>query len=396
MPLNIFNTFGYLSIALWLTMLALWVLHSVKKPRRWLCHYALIAGLLAFACAKVNSVTYVNRIQIDRSEQIAEAQARMEAARRKAEEERADDVAQIRFAEDDADDYLDLAGMEDADRKYIESFDETATPAWKKEKKQRSGRRQEDDSVEGLLDTSEEQGGMDTGTLDEEVSEAEPIMMPENEVILANRLDALNLRLIRWLLLIGAGFVLFDYVSRLNVYREAYFPLPLPSILVNGVNPLPPARTRPAPPRRDMPEELAWLVKRGDAFLYLTDDPAAADDVPETMYRLPCQKCPVDVMRIDDKGEQVDDDFIFEALWYNRASFVVCSANRAEQLLQHLLEKLGGRKQTRAKVRQTVHVVWDMNKPMPEPVRSELITLAGDTGWSVVEKNTQSVASDRN
>ncbi|MFO7822081.1 MAG: hypothetical protein R6V56_08535 [Lentisphaeria bacterium] len=389
MPINLFNTFGYLSIVLWLTMLLLWALHFIRRPRRWLCHVALVVGLLAFICAKINSVTHVNRIQIDRSEQIAEAQARMDAARRKAEKAQADDVAQIRFAEDDANDYLDLAGMEDSDRKYIESFEESATPEWKKEKQQRSGTRRQDDSVEGLLDTSEEQGGMETGTLKDEAAEADPIMMPEADVMMANRLDALNLQLVRWLLLIGVGVVLFDYLRRLNVYQEAYLPLPLPSKLVNGMTPMPPARTRPAKPRRSMPEELKWLIRRGDAFVYLTDGSAAADAVPDTMHRLPYQKGPVDIIRLNDKDEQIEDDFVFETLWFNRASFVVSSENRAEQMLQHFVEKLHGRQATRAEARQTVHVVWDRNKPIPESLCSEMITLARDTGWSVMKNNAR-------
>ena len=91
-----FGLIGYISILLWLGMIGLMVLQEVKKPRRWFCHIALIVGLVALVCAKVNSHSHVNRLEIDRSEQIAEQQARQEAARKAAIEARGDEVSQVR------------------------------------------------------------------------------------------------------------------------------------------------------------------------------------------------------------------------------------------------------------------------------------------------------------
>ncbi|MGY8994712.1 MAG: hypothetical protein ACKVK8_11275, partial [Rhodospirillales bacterium] len=111
---NYFSIAGYLSIALWLVVPILWLVHAVRRPRRWICHYAVIVAVAALFFATINSKTYVNRIQIDRSEEIEAAQARQAAARKAAEESRAGEVAQVRFAEDGASDFLDEGGMDDA------------------------------------------------------------------------------------------------------------------------------------------------------------------------------------------------------------------------------------------------------------------------------------------
>ena len=104
---QLFNITGYLSVALWLAALVLLAAHWVRRPRRWLCHCALGVALLAYGLAKINSVTHVGRIQLDQSAELAAAQAKLLAARKAAEQSRAADVAQIRFAEDSSGDFLD-------------------------------------------------------------------------------------------------------------------------------------------------------------------------------------------------------------------------------------------------------------------------------------------------
>lgn len=402
MNLQIFSPIGYLSVLLWLLVLALWIAHVVKRPRRWWCHLALVAGVLSLICAKINSESYVNRIQIDQSEEIAAAQARQAAARQAAEAARGEDVAQIRFAEDDAEDFLDKAGMDEADKKYLESAgkpkDAAAAPeapAWKTGKKQRSGP-QADDSLEGMLNPEEQ--NKEAGALDELVESqnfAEPIVMSATDHYVANRLDSLNLKWIKILLLLGMVFVVVDYLRRLNVYGEAYFPLPVPSAIVNSMTPMPAAWSRPVPPRRSMPQELAWLSRRGDPFIYLTDNPKSAAKIPRKTARLPFNLGRIDVLRANQESPLIDDAFVFEGAWFNRACFVIDSAARAERFLQHLVDKLRDRRETRARARQTVHMVWDMTTPIPEDQRDELLKLAEATGIALLTTPTENQGSDR-
>ena len=130
---DIFSLSGYASIALWLCMPLLWLLHLIMGRRGWLIHISLLLGLFAFVLGRMNSDGHVYRIQVDRSEQIEQQLARQELARQAATEARENEVAQIRFAEDGADDFLDAAGMDEADLKYMQTFVDGGTPEWKTE-----------------------------------------------------------------------------------------------------------------------------------------------------------------------------------------------------------------------------------------------------------------------
>ncbi len=384
MSLNIFSIFGYASVLLWLVALTLVWLHFRRHPRRWLCHVAVVFVLMAFVLAQINSRTYVNRLQVDQSEAIAAAQAKQAEARQMAEAERAGDVAQIRFAEDDNTDFLDMAGLDEADRKYIESIDETIAPDWKQQKRQRSSTPADDGSLEAQLDTTEKAEGLDSGELAQK--DKKTVVLPANRVMLANRLDSLNLSIIRWLLLGGLGLLVVDYLQRFNRVEEAYLPLPLPSSLVNGLTPLPVVCPLPPSQQRTPAEELGWLVRRGDTFIFLTTDAAAAAAIPEQMPRLPREKRPFEVLHVQADDPLVDDEFIFEALWYNRAAFVIDSAIRAESFLTGLYERLVERRQTLARVGQTVHIVWDLDVPLADMLHEDVIRLVGAAGMSLRER----------
>jgi len=379
----IFSIFGYISVLLWLVAAVLLWLHYRGRPRRWRCHYAISLVLAAFILAQINSKFYVNHLQVDQSEAVAAAHAKQAAARKMAEDERGGDVAQIRFAEDDRADFMDMAGLDEADRKYIETIDESVTPEWKQQKRQRSATPAEDDSLEAQLDTTEKAGGVASGELEQK--DEKGVVLPEKMVMLANRLDGLNIKLIRWFLLAGIVVLVVDYLQRFNRAEEAYLPLPFPSALVNSLAPLPVVCTIPSSHRRSQIEDLAWLVRRGDSFIFLTTDTAVAAAIPDQMPRFPRGRCPVDVLHVKADDPLINDEFIFEGLWYNRAAFVIDSAIRAESFLTGLYERLVDRRQTRARVRQTVHIVWALDVPLADMLHEDVIRLAGAAGMSLRE-----------
>ncbi len=383
MTQHMFSLWGYLSVALWLAALVLLALHLAQRPRRWLGHCALGLALLAYGLAKINSVTHVGRIQLDQSAEIAAGQAKLLAARQAAEQARGADVAQIRFAEDTTGDFLDKGGMDEADLKYMEKIKGGGEPAWKLEKKKRSGSGP-DDSLESAIGAGEDRG-QGVPDFSSAAGADEPLLMLAKDRDRANRLDGANLLLIRLLILAALVMVVTDYLSRANRYAEAYLPLPLSSSWVNGLTPLPPVTVRPRPPRRTLVQELAWLTRRGDAFVFLTGNPGAAAAIPERLARLPRGKWPVDVLHVDAVDGVLDDVFVFETLWYNRASCVVASPDQAERFLANAVELLRRRKETGARVKQTVHVVWDAGRPLPEALRGALVPLARATGWTVLE-----------
>lgn len=377
-----FNMAGYLSVLLWLAVPVLWIVVMKFGPNRHLAKLAPILALAAFALANFNSVTHVNRIEIDRSAQMEAWEARQEAARQAALDSRGEEVAQIRFAEDADGEFMDKAGMDEADLKYIEKLEQDSVPDWKKEKKSRSGEGTPGDDLESMLGGGETTEGVESEELIEEMREPSAIML-EADMMRANKLDTLNLDAAFWAIFLGALLVLIDYLRRANLYQKATAPLPLPSGWINALTPHPTVVERPDPPRRKVPKELAWLTKRGDAFLYITDQSFRAAEIPESMTRFMNRFGRVEIMRVGKESEDMTDEFIFESLWFRRASFVVDSTSRAEKLLEHFIEFLEKRSTTRARVRQTVHIVWDARQTLPEALRNELIRLGEPAGFSL-------------
>lgn len=382
MRLDYFSFPGYVSVLLWLIVPVLWALHFRARPKRWLCHIALGIALAAYILARVNSITYVNRIQLDQSAQIAAEQAKFDAAKKAAEDARGDDVAKIKFAEDTSGDYLDKAGMDESDLKYMEKLEEDAAPEWKKAKKERSTEKKEDNSIEALIGAKKETEGIEAevAAVSEESS---PVLMVEKDKMLANRLDAMNLSLIRLVLLTGLVVVVVDYLRRINVYREAYLPLPLPGSWLNSFVPVPPVFRRPSPARRSVPEELSWLTQRGEVFVYMTDNRESAEAVPSLLPRIGRRFLPVEVIRAGKDDALVTEEFVFETLWYGRGSFVVDTFERSEQLLGWFVEFMQRRKEKRAKTRQTVYVIWDMDVPLEDTWQADFAKLAEATGVSL-------------
>jgi hypothetical protein len=209
------------------------------------------------------------------------------------------------------------------------------------------------------------------------MEEAVPIVMLEKDLAMAHRLDALNLKTIYFLIFLGIVMVIIDYLKRANIDGKASFSLPLPSAWINILTPLPPIV------EGTTPADLAVLAKRGDSFVYLTDSKESAAKIPESFSRLSITRPRVDVLRSDSEQGTIDDDFIFETVWFGRSSIVVDSADRSEQLIERFLELLAKRKETRARVRQSVHLVWALKTPMPEVQKQKIALLAKATGFSL-------------
>lgn len=379
---DIFSLSGYVSIALWLCMPLLWLLHLMMRRRGWLIHVALLLGVLAFVLGKMNSDGYVNCIQVDRSEQIQQQLARQELARQAATEARENEVAQIRFAEDSGNDFLDAAGMDEADLKYMQSFADGGTPAWKTEKQQRSDA-PIDDSLESQIGAKETQQEMRSQMLLES-EPLEPILMSDRDKRSADRLDAANRMVIRVMVGLGLLFLVVDYLRRANNYDLAYCPLPLPSIWVDAIAPRDPVTIRSSSPRRSLLEELRVLIQRGESFVYVTEDSEAASQASTTFCRLPWGRWPVEVLNVADFDGSMDDDFVFETLWYGRHSFVVNSLERAEPMLVRFMELMADRRTTRARVKQTVNIVWDVATPIAEETRHRFAKVGRSTGYTLL------------
>jgi hypothetical protein len=373
---NSFSLIGYLSVLLWIGVPLLWLL---RRRSHWLCPAALVLALVSLLFATINSKSHVNRIEEDGSARKQSAIVSEDTKRKAAEESRGGAVADIRFAEDGTGDFLDKAGMDEADLKYMDKLDGAAEPEWKKKKKTRSGAGDGDGSLDAALGGDQAIDGVKNEAL-EVKQEKPPILMSDTHLAMAHRLDGLNLTVIRVLVLLAVLMLVVDYLSRANVHAQAILPLPLPSSWLNSFTAIAPVVSRSSPPRRDMPCELAWLAKRGDCFVFLTDDASA---VPTSLPRLGKTRRPVDVLRVN--GEGISDEFVFEALWYGRSCFVVDSPERAERMFSRFLELLEERKKVRARVSQTAHLVWDIKRPLSDAELADFSRLAKVTGFSLLK-----------
>jgi hypothetical protein len=211
--------------------------------------------------------------------------------------------------------------------------------------------------------------------------------MSEVDYAMANRLDRLNIAVSRYLILISLLLLAIDYLRRVNSYTSASLPIPLPSGLVNSLSPLPVIVNRPNPPRRQTPAELEWLARRGDSFVYLTDRPDEANAVYNRLKALRKWAWTQEVFRVDEGHYGITDKFIFESLWFGRGSFIIDSPERSVQLMENFISLLAERRSTRAKARQTVHVVWDLDGTIPEFVQASFLKLAKTTGFSLFVLN---------
>jgi len=366
---NSFGILGYVALAIALATPLVLAFALLRRSSPRMLHLAVILAAVALACLEFNSAFHVDRLEPDRAAEVAAQEAAAEARKQErlaaVEEGRESQVAKIQFAEDAKGDALDRAGLDDTDLEYLDKIEKEAaeekTPEWKRQKKTRGSAGSDDESLESRLDSGDDApAGVDAGEADPEAVR-QPIVVSEAELATAHRVDRLRLSWARLLLLAGLAITGIDWLRRANDYEQAYLPLPLPSRLVDAVRPLPAIVVRSRPPRRPIAEELAWLLRRGDSFVYLAANPAAADDVMKKLAGFESRRRPVQVLRVGPGGEACSDRFIFEALWYGRCSFVVDDPARAERLVKACGRFLEERQATRARAAQTAHVVWDLS-----------------------------------
>jgi len=375
---QLFHIVGFVATGLALLVPAFWFIHWRCKVKGWHLHLALLIAVVAFAGAKFNSLCYVNLIEQDRSEELAALSKEEEARKKTMEADRAEDIADVRFVEDGGKDYLDVGGMDETDLRLH------GLKGPKLEKKVRSTSTV-DSSLEGALQSSsseEKEQQLDAEVVEEDV--VQPIVMSKDNLDLANRLDGLLLSILRGMIFLTIVYLIIDYLRRLNRYEDSYFPLPLPSLIVETLAPVPGVRKWPSAHRRTILKELEELSRRNQPFLYFGDDPQLSQQIPSHHFRLPARRWPIEVLPIHFKGHPLHEDFIFEALWYGRSSFYSDNPIEAKDILMHLANLMIERKEARAKTAQTVNLVWNLSAPLSKDIIKLFSLLGPETGFSLV------------
>lgn len=369
-----FSLLGYLSVLLWLAVPALWLMRRRFGLPEWL---ALAIAILSLVFATINSRTHVNRI-MEAKAPIAD-QLEVEAAKRKAvQKARGADVADIRFAEDGANDFIDKAGLNDDDRKYLNSLEGDGDPAWKKNKKTRGSTTEEDSGIDEKIGSEKAATGVSSDAIPTDENKRPDIVMTDAEKVIANRLDGINLTISRLAILLCIVMLIKNYLTSANIYASATFPLPIPASWRNSFTPLPTVIHRPQPPRRSLVDELAWITRRGEVFVCFTKDAA---QFPDALPRLGKSKYPLDLLNV--AGDLITDTFIFESLWYGRCCFVVDSPQRAKTLFTSICSQLEERQYARAVTNHSVHLVWNLDQILTDENITGFERIASGTGFSL-------------
>ena len=234
----LWSTFGFLGLAsavAWAAAAVLLVAGFAPRLRwkRWLAAAAAAAAGVLLAAATSESI---RAIEVDRS---AEVLAAEEAAAKAAQAKFRDRAAGIRFAEDTAVDQADIAGVSAAEEEgaYERAVaDQLAKlPAYARGgRKQRAGRARgeaTDKSDEPSAARDADATG-DASAADE--SGPKPRMLPEAQLVVADRFDRANRGLAWSLLSLVVGLVGWEYVRRFNTTFDPVWPLPLAGTLIDG------------------------------------------------------------------------------------------------------------------------------------------------------------------
>lgn len=365
-----FGVIGILSILAWLAALVLfsgWVRSKQRTKFYWIALGLAVAGLLF---AKINS-HFVSAIEPDRSEEHAKALERQKELRRQLEEEQSKKAAKVRYVEDNASDALDLAGIQMSKTGDVYETAATAEDPDAKYAYRRRGKQER--AVSAIAATNAPVIGESAPT----VKAREARLLPERDVVNANRFDRINLFLARFSFWLACLLVAWDYLARFNRTLDHLWPLPISHRQLDELWP----KTYSVWLRgTDMRTYLANVVRKRENFLYFGPaDPIADAALPRLAWR----RWKFWLLRkLDVAG--YDDELVFESAWFHRYAVVVVGRSEAERRLAGLVTFLEQRHRTRAWTRRTVHVVWDFDTAPSETVLTKIGELCREANYKVV------------
>ncbi len=360
------KTFGLLGLASCLAWAAaatalLVGLVSRRRFQAWLAATGLAIVGLALAAATSESI---RGIEVDRS---AEVLAAEEAAKKSSQEKLRGRAAGIRFAEDTAADQADVAGVSVAEEQgaYERAVEERLAkiPSYRNRGKQRRSAKGGDASAAAQQPAGEAAADTkaDAGTDEKPVGR----MLPESQLLVADRYDRIN-RGVAWSLVsLAVGLVGLEYLRRFNSTFDAVWPLPLAGTWIDGafaksyvVDGGPPHAAGHDP----LPEFLGRAVRKGESFVLF----AGLDPLPDqdTLPRLAVGPFGTSLPKrsfavADVEADPAIAEIVFESAWYGRGAFVlVGDAPAADAVLAGMVAMLVRRHQCRAVARRTVNIVW--------------------------------------
>ena len=384
----LWNTFGLIGLAsclAWAAAACLLAIGFVARDR-------FAAWLKAAACALAGVIlatvvsASIRTIEIDRS---AEVQAAEAAGAKAAREKLRSRAADIRFAEDTAADQADIAGVSVAEEQgaYERAVEERLAkiPAYRGRGKQR--RSTKDGAASAATSDAESPGdSSDSGEPAEPEKKPAVRMLPESQLIVADRYDRIN-RGVAWSLLsIALGLVGIEYLKRFNSTFDAVWPLPLAGTWVDGS--FPKAHVVDEAPANLLPDFLARSVRKGESFILF----AESDPLPERDALPRCAMGPLtwDLPKRTFNAAELQADpklaeIVFESAWFGRGAFVVAGGGTAaDAVLSGMVAILVRRHRCRAAARRTVNFIWALPEPPAAATVEELRYLCSQMNLRLV------------
>jgi hypothetical protein len=339
---------GLLSIGIWVAAILALVLHG-RRLRKGYSLVALGLSLVAIVLAKVNS-SHVSAIKLDRRDEIAAVvKAQKEQAAAAGE---VDSVASaVKFAEGDP---------------------EEAALAYRKQGKQ--------------VRTAGKHVDKPVGDLEETTTPTTERFMAESDLRLANRLDRVNLLIVRLIWWVAWVVGIADYLSRFNSTAHVRWPLPISGRWLDGLF----HKTRAAlmggrATARLSPERYVQeIVMKGENFVYFGDhDPSSGPllhrlrvwkwaiwSLPKLLYGAPAAP----------RGSE----FALDAAWFGRYGVVMSGKAESAALLADMVAILLERYEAGASARVTLHLIWDLPELPPMETVAPLIRVLRETNLKLV------------
>lgn len=363
-----FGLVGAASVVAW-AVAALLLTAGLFSRRRWTTWLtALGAAAAAVGLATVTSES-IRAIEVDRSAEVAAAEA---AGAEKAQERLRGRAADVRFAEDTAADQADVAGVSVAEEQgaYERAVEEELAriPAYRSRGKRVRG------GADARGDGEAAPGASDPAAAAEEAPAVRSL--PESQLLVADRFDRANRALAWGLVSLAAGLCCLEYVRRYHTTLDAVWPVPLAGTFVDG---LAAKEHRAAVPADRLLELLDLAVRKGETFVaFVEHDPLADRESVDRIaigplgWRLPKRTFSAAALA-DDPGLL---ELVFETAWFGRGCFVITGEEGAAAVLTAMAEAFGRRTRTRAAARCTVNIVWGLPAAPPPAAGDDLSRLA--------------------
>lgn len=370
-----FGAIGTISVLGWVAALILFAAFLRSRRRTQIYWIALVAAVSALLFAKINS-HHVSVIEVDRSEEQAQAIERQKQLRQQLEQDQQKKAANVRFAEDTPTDALDLAGVTTTFADKYEQAAAAEDPA-KYAYRQRGKQQRE---VSASAETNE----VVAGGVAQEVKPQLARQLPESDVVKANRLDRINLFCAQFTFIVACVFVAWDYLSRFNRTLGHLYPLPIAHRAIDSAWPKQHTVLMQGAAPEMITTYLKNVVRKGENFIYFGE----CDPLPEaqTLPKLGLRNWvwwSLQKITMGVGHKSYDNEFVFETAWFQRYAFVTTGATEAVRRLSGLTEFLRQRQLTRARARKTVHVVWNFQGTPPADLAS-VASLCRETNFKLI------------